>query len=211
MKAIEWIFFDVGETLIDETNSYARHFALCEQKLQAHGVSITSGSYAKIIEHAYRTNQPRPLYSTWRSFTKELAKPDWEPQLEQPYPQTIETLAYLKSFYRLGIIANQIPGLTVRLKDAHLLDYFDSIISSADLAAKKPDPAIFKAALAATHAQAKTSIYIGDRVDNDIIPAKKLGFMTIRIKQGFGRFQAENESWHSDVTIDRIEQLKNIL
>ena len=45
-----------------------------------------------------------------------LERPAWRTDLETLYPQTKEILEQLGQEYRLGIIANQLPGLEQRLK-----------------------------------------------------------------------------------------------
>ena len=60
---------------------------------------------------------------------------------------------------------------------------------------------------------------IGDRLDNDIRPARHLGWKTIRVAQGFARFQSPRDSWDepdltanslADVTPALIEKFRSI-
>ena len=49
---------------------------------------------------------------------------------------------------------------------------------------------------------------IGDRLDNDIIPAKKLGMKTVWVRQGYAVYQTiDDESERSDYIVDSIEEL----
>ena len=49
---------------------------------------------------------------------------------------------------------------------------------------------------------------IGDRLDNDIFPAKKLGMRTVHIKQGFGVYQTpRSEGYKADITVDNLTDL----
>lgn len=45
-------------------------------------------------------------------------------------------------------------------------------------------------ALSRANCKAENAVMIGDRIDNDIVPANIMGFKTIWIKQGFGKY------WH---------------
>jgi 8-oxo-dGTP diphosphatase/putative hydrolase of the HAD superfamily len=46
---------------------------------------------------------------------------------------------------------------------------------------------------------------VGDRVDNDIIPAKKIGMKTIRVKQGMWKYWvADTEEEQADYEVDDI-------
>ena len=70
-----------------------------------------------------------------------------------------------------------------------MADYFAVCVSSGDAGVSKPDPAIFRLALAQAGCSPSDAIMIGDRLDNDIRPAKALGFQTLRVLQGPGRLQ----------------------
>lgn len=66
------------------------------------------------------------------------------------------------------------------------MKYIDLVIASAEEGVAKPDPKIFEIALERSGCKAKNAMMIGDRIDNDIVPAKKMGMKTIWIRQGFG-------------------------
>ena len=52
-------------------------------------------------------------------------------------------------------------------------------------AVKAPDPEIFKLALERAGCALSEAVMIGDRLDNDIRPARLRGWKTIRVAQGF--------------------------
>lgn len=53
---------------------------------------------------------------------------------------------------------------------------------------------------------------VGDRVDNDIVPAKALGMKTIWIKQGFGKYwKISSEREQADHEVDNLSELLEIL
>ena len=52
---------------------------------------------------------------------------------------------------------------------------------------------------------------VGDRLDNDIYPAKKLGMKTVWIRQGFAVYQTpENKDYEADYAVDNLLELTNI-
>jgi 8-oxo-dGTP diphosphatase/putative hydrolase of the HAD superfamily len=117
----------------------------------------------------------------------------------------------LSATYKLGIIANQNPGSEARLERYGLRQYFDVIVASAEAGVKKPDPRIFTLALERANCSPEQAAMIGDRIDNDIFPAKVLGFTTVRILQGYGRLQVPKSSeYEPDFTVDALAQLLNI-
>ena len=59
---------------------------------------------------------------------------------------------------------------------------------------------------------ATNAVMVGDRVDNDVAPAKKLGMKTVCVKQGIHKLNTpKNEFEVPDYTVDTIEELLNIL
>ncbi|MCM1533851.1 MAG: HAD family hydrolase [Corallococcus sp.] len=92
------------------------------------------------------------------------------------------------------------------------MPYVSLVVSSFETGIEKPDLEIFETALNRAGCRAEHSVMIGDRVDNDIIPAKSLGMRTVWIKQGFGRFwKISDESERADVTVERISELLTVL
>lgn len=172
---IEWLFFDVGSTLIDESRANEHRI------LDA--IEGTDISYEQAYLQAVRLakqNIANPI--------KRLGLPitPWHKEDEIVYPQAAECLAGLHREYKIGIIANQSPGTADRMKDYGLLQYLDLIVASAEEGIEKPDLRIFELALKRAGCLPENAVMIGDRLDNDIIPAKQMGMKTIWIRQGFG-------------------------
>ncbi len=112
-----------------------------------------------------------------------LQKTPWHSEDEILYKDARATLGVLRRRgYKLGIIANQAPGTKERLEARGLGDYFQVVAASAELGVAKPDREIFERALAMAECSAEEAAMVGDRFDNDIIPAKALGMMTVWIK-----------------------------
>ena len=200
----QWLFFDVGSTLINENKAYE---ARIKSAIAGKDISYQE-FYDKMLSY-FRKNKKGDLEAL--SFYG-LERPAWRTDLESLYPQTKEILEQLRQEYKLGIIANQLPGLEQRLKAFGILEYFDAIFSSADLELAKPDPAIFKLALQKTNCLPHQAIMIGDRLDNDIVPAKRIGMKTIWIKQGFSRLaQVKNLEERADRTVEKLTDLLPIL
>ena len=77
--------------------------------------------------------------------------------------------------------------------------------SAAWTGPEKPDPAIFDLALRHAGCAASEPVMIGDRLDNDIRPARLLGWRTMRVLQGPGRFQSPRDSWDEpDLTVANV-------
>ena len=49
---------------------------------------------------------------------------------------------------------------------------------------------------------------IGDRIDNDILPARQLGMHTVWVRQGFGQYwKITNEAEKPDYQVDNLAEL----
>ena len=80
---------------------------------------------------------------------------------------------------------------------------------SSDLS--KPDLTIFEYALEKAGISPQEAIYVGDRIDNDMIPAKKLGMTTIWIRQGLGKYNQEILAFPCDYMVEKVSDLLKIL
>ena len=94
------------------------------------------------------------------------------------------------------------------LKMAGIENAFDAIITGDMVKNSKPAPDIFLMGAEAVGCAPEEACMVGDRIDNDIRPAKKLGMMTVRLRQGFFRNRlAENEFDIADADIETIGDL----
>ncbi len=136
----------------------------------------------------------------------------WSCHLEKLYPQTISVLEYLHGNYCLGIIANQVPGTDERLRAFGIRGFFDIIAASGEEGVHKPDPEIFRRALSRAGCSPGESVMIGDRPDNDMLPAMNIGMGTILIHQGIHASDDINIlPRNPDAEINGIEEIVNIL
>lgn len=128
------------------------------------------------------------------------------------YPDCKQVLKTLHQHYKIGIIANQLPNLQARLGRFGIDSWIDLVISSADVGLAKPDLAIFELALQQANCLAEGAVMIGDRLDNDILPAKQLGMQTIWIRQGFSHLShVTNPAEAPDWTVDNLTEILEIL
>jgi len=88
------------------------------------------------------------------------------------------------------------------------MPFISICLSSKEVGLEKPDPAIFQLALSQSGCEPSQAVMIGDRLDNDIRPARLLGWKTIRIAQGFARFQSPRDGLdEADLTLANLKGL----
>ena len=204
VKEIKWLFFDMGTTLIDETQAYNPRI-----REAIEDTDITFDKFnEKRIEFA-RQNLKGDLEAI-KFFG--LKKTVWHKEDEKPYPDAERVLKHLvKKKYKIGIIANQSAGSKERLEGWGLMQYIDLVMASAEENVAKPDKEIYLRALKRAGCPAQNAVMIGDRLDNDIFPAKKVGMKTIWVKQGMAAYGSpKKESETPDHTIDKISELMRI-
>ena len=201
-QVIKWIFFDVGSTLVDETEAYDHRV----RDIIA-GTDITFQEFDDMrIALAHRGLDGNSAAINHFGLTKT----PWHSEDEVPYPDAKSTLAALIQLgYKLGIIANQKLGTAERLENWGLRQYFDVIVSSAEIGYAKPDKRIFEKALEMAGCTTRESVMVGDRLDNDMIPAKALGMRTVWIKNGLAQYQSEELG--KDIADVQIASLSELL
>ena len=205
--SIRWIFFDIGYTLINEDAVWQRRFEEQAQDDEAKRLGLTPEK----IRHEVEQNSISRK-SQYRTFVQKYGltfSAPYRHELEVPVPDAEAVLKVLSSKYHLGVIANQTAGLEDRLRSWGLLPYFSLVVSSWDYQIMKPDVRLFEAALAKSGCPAQEAAMVGDRLDNDILPAKTLGMHTVRIRQGFGMLQ--NPLSEMETPDDEIQTLTELL
>ena len=203
---MDWIFFDVGYTLVDETAVWERRFEEQAQLEETRRLGLTAADVRAAVENASRSRQPQ-----YRSFVQKYALTQSAPyrhELEKPYPDALPVLEKLARTHRLGVIANQTAGLTERLRGWGFLPHLSAVISSWEHQIMKPDIRLFEAALREAGCMPGEAVMVGDRLDNDIQPARALGMRTVWIRQGFGALQTPLSAADTpDFVIDSLSEL----
>ena len=204
MENTEWLFFDVGSTLVDESKVYE-----CRMRMVAQLAGVTYEYVYNTAMEFYKQNKKGDL-ETIKLLNVE--KPEWKLEYEVLYKDAEECLRNLSSKYKIGVIANQSLGTADRLEKFGILKYIDLVVASAEEGVAKPNKEIFEIALNRAGCRAEQSIMIGDRIDNDIVPAKKLGMKTIWVKQGFGKYwNITSEEEKADYEVDNLIMLCDIV
>ncbi len=204
IKSAEWLFFDIGSTLVDEHLAY-------EERIRKIAKAANT-TYEKVYETAlnfYKQNKKGDLEA---AKLLGVDKPSWNKGLEVLYEDSISCLDFLSGKYKIGVIANQSLGTEQRLERYGLLKYINLVVASAEEGVAKPNKRIFEIALNKSGCTASHSVMIGDRIDNDIVPANLLGMTTVWVKQGFGKhWTIENETEKPDYTVNSLSELCEIL
>jgi HAD superfamily hydrolase (TIGR01549 family) len=199
-----YIFFDIGDTLIDESDfaQFRRHRIY--DFLAERGIELTVEQYDADLDNLSMRGRltlfdqlrwlaqrggasPLVAMAVFRDYILHIA-PE-APERFKPFPDAQVCLRTLTDFpaprYQLGIIANQPTWIRRRLEDWELLPFFepDCVVISDEVAVSKPSPEIFEFALAQAGVAPREAIMVGNDYIHDIEPAKWLGLRTIWIER----------------------------
>ena len=218
-QKVKWIFFDLGWTIVDEAPAHLERLQKTQSLLTGFGIpssideleSLVQRSAAEFVESPYRGMLSK-LVITNDQRNKILEEARYNHSLEVLFPGVSELLMELKKNRNLGIIANQSRGAAKRLEALGILNHLSLVLSSTEVGLSKPDPRIFKHALEKAECQPGDAIMVGDRLDNDVSPAKKMGFGTIRVLQGYSRAQVPRDEFEKpDKTVNAIGDVLAVL
>lgn len=90
-----------------------------------------------------------------------------------------EVLIRLKEHHPMVLVSNFYGNIATVLKEFQLDGIFQTIIESAVVGIRKPDPRIFTLGVEALGLHPEEVVVVGDSIDKDIIPAKTAGCQTI--------------------------------
>ena len=205
LSEVKWVFFDLGSTLIDETAADERRI-----KDMTSGTPVTAEAFRKKRLEMIREGRNGDL-SAIEFFG--LTKTPWHSEDEVPYPDAAPTLEALhRRGFKLGVIANQNLGTEQRLINWDMRQFFAFVAASAELGLAKPDPAIFEWALAQADCSPQSAVMVGDRMDNDIAPANRIGIHTVRLMRGLGAYhEPQSVDEIPEYTISALSELIDLL
>jgi FMN phosphatase YigB (HAD superfamily) len=178
---LDAVFLDVGETLVNEER-YWREVAAAAG-LDAHVVLAALGA---TIAHGQEHTDLWSLLG--------VAKPESVDRIvyrsDDLYPDAVPCLEELsRRGFLVGLAGNQSDALERWTRDAGLP--VSVIGSSASWGVRKPSPGFFERIVVEAGCEPQGLAYVGDRVDNDVVPALAAGIVAIHLRRGpWGRLQA---------------------
>lgn len=201
---MEWLFFDLGNTLYDETCSeYERVVSM----IKANELNIDPSDFLAQMRLGASIYAPSPFAYAREHFGIQENYP-YSSEKEVLFDGVADVLKQLSACYKLGILANQPSSTLERLKKDGIYPYFDLCLLSETENLFKPDLAFFDYAIQKAECQPDRIVMIGDRLDNDIMPAKKAGMKTVRMKQGLHSVQQPiSDAYRPDWEIQSVQQL----
>lgn len=190
------VFFDVDDTLLD-TSTFAETARKAAIELMVdNGLPLDKDEAYGVLKTIIR--QKGSNYGKHFNILTEVVLGHEDPMLValgmityhnvkiallRPFAETIDILIYLKSQgYRLGVISN---GITIKqwekLVRLNVYSFFDEVITSEEVGAKKPDKLIYDVALRKMNGDPEKSIMIGNKFKEDALGAVNAGMSAILV------------------------------
>jgi len=169
------VFFDLGETLIDET----RQWSSVAEQLGVPALTLF-GVLGGVIERRQHHRVAIELLGAGA-----VSAAVWPPDVEPGdfYPDALPCLAACKAAgWTVGIAGNQPEGAADALR-AMDLDV-DVVATSAGWGVEKPSPEFFARVAGEAGCEPAEIAYVGDRVDNDVVPARDAGMVAVFLVRG---------------------------
>lgn len=209
---IRWVCFDVGETLFDETglwDRWADYLAVPRLQFRAELVRIIGrGEHHRGVFEAFR-----PGFDLQAAMAERLARED------DPGFRTDDLFAdvrpCLEDLQRAGVrigVAGNTSVLTEHAV-AHCGLPIAFIASSQRWKVDKPAPEFFVRLAEACGAEPAAIAYVGDRLDNDVLPAKRAGMTGVWLRRGLWAEQQRGWPASAEVqmAINSLAELPNLL
>ncbi len=220
-RNIEWIFFDIGDTLVNEDKLRFNIYRLLEKNLKEHAVDLTFDEILSTREDLILGHSDEsPHYTIAKMYLPDGQYHRWHHDIKNYIhrylkrdliliPGMDRVLKKLSRSYSLGIIADQPHEILDFLKKCSILQYFKIQAISGLLGMNKPAKALFEWAINHAGCSFERAMMIGDRIDRDIAPAKELDMTTIQVrwntyKKGFEPGNKKQESY-----LASLHRLKN--
>ena len=205
MTSPRWVCLDVGETLIDET----RVWSLWADELGVPRLTFLAALGA-VIERGGEHRDVFPIFGAadWQLRMASVEGAYGGFTADDLYPDALRAIEALRAGgHRLAIVANQPASRTDELR-AIGVDV-EVMAMSESMEVSKPDPAFFARALELMGQPDPASVvYVGDRVDNDVLPGIAAGMRTVWIRRGpWGFIKRLPEGAAPALVVDSLDEL----
>ena len=202
------MYFDVGCVLMDETptwRAWERHLGVADGAL----TEALARAVARGAHHREAFEEVRPGVDMEGERAALARAGMLEPELlEVPYPDAAPCLRALRAAgLRVGAVGNMPVFMEAGVRP--LFRAGELVSSSERWGVEKPAPEFFARVVASAGTAPEEIAYVGDRVDNDVLPALEAGMVAVHLRRGpWGIAHAERpEAARAHVRLDSLAEL----
>jgi putative hydrolase of the HAD superfamily len=122
-----------------------------------------------------------------------------------PYPDAAPVLGRLRAAdIRAAVVSNWDCSLGAVLAELGLAGLLDAVVTSAEAGARKPEPAIFEAALEELRCSPGSALLIGDSLETDVAGGRAAGIRSILLDRS--GTTADNSGVETIVTLENFPE-----
>lgn len=222
---IKGYIFDYGGTLDTGGQHWGKVIWHAYERQQ---VPVCEADFRDAYVHAERTLGKNPIIKPDFTFKRTLeekirieleflGKPEYQQAVvddlyaitQAETARSHEVLVELKKHYPMVLVSNFYGNISTVLREFKLDGLFDTIIESAVVGVRKPDPKIFTLGVEALNMLPAEVVVVGDSMDKDIIPASKAGCHTVWFK-GEGWTNDPVDETAAEYVITTLDQIRNL-
>ena len=223
------VLIDFGDTLAyTDGKAYDVYLEEIVAAVQKKKSTLSSDNVKSIFASLYRsssTGEMKTVEDFWATFLQELGlshEKSLIKQLEQTrkrfyipsiklYDDVPFVLSLLEKKYNLALVSNCGVGSMDVITTLELAKFFDAIVLSYEIGARKPDERIYVEALRKIRLKSDECVFVADEI-SDLEGARKLGMKTLLVRQGSSTFcEAEDLSFRPDFECEHASQIINFL
>jgi FMN phosphatase YigB (HAD superfamily) len=191
--SVDWVFFDMGGVLVDDEPAMLLVYRRLYERCNDAGIPMTPEELFALREeliamgdgiHWHTVGKTLLGADSWRLLQGDLINElrSSYPDFNIPYPGIGDVIDEVGVNYHLGLAANQLSECRRVLELQGWIKHFKVLGISEEVGLRKPQPEFFRWLLNEAGVEPERCIMVGDRIDNDIRPAKALGFKTVWFK-----------------------------
>jgi len=219
---IKGYIFDYGGTL----DTGGQHWGkVIWHAYERQHVPVSEAAFREAYVHAERTLGKNPIIQpdfTFRRTLEEKLRIELDflrlPQYQQAVVDDLyaltcaetarsrEVLLQLRERYPMVLVSNFYGNIATVLREFRLDGIFQTIVESAVVGVRKPDPRIFTLGVEALGLRPDEVIVVGDSMDKDIIPARQAGCHTVWF-QGEGWTDDPVDATQADQVITSLTEI----
>lgn len=190
--AVTAVVFDVGETLVDETRAWERI---------ADVYGVPRFTLMALVGAAIERGDSHRQAFEWLG----IDGPFGGFSSDQLYPDAVPCLRALRE---RGLVVGAVGNMEAVNEDV-VRPYVDFVGSSERWGVEKPSPEFFARVVTEADRPADEIAYVGDRVDNDVLPAKRAGMLAVHVRRG--PWGVLHDPAEADMRVESLDELVEVV
>jgi HAD superfamily hydrolase (TIGR01549 family) len=194
----------VGETIIDES----RMWAIWADELRIPRTTFMS-VFGSLVERGLNYPHLADYFPAvdWAAHRATIDARVGVFRVDDVYPDVLPALQRLRDQgYRTAVIGNQQARRTAELRALGIV--VEVMAMSDEMGVAKPDPAFFGATLDLLGQPDPGDVaYVGDRIDNDVLPASAAGLRAVWLRRGPWGIIPRGVPTEARLVVDSLDEL----